>query len=141
MLAAQRALADAVRQLAGDGLPPDAPIGLVQRWAGIPLNGCGGGYGCFNVLTAGPASGEGGGTRPVDLAAVPHGSTFVMATELTPRGPRTRTLLTYGQSANPASPHYTDQTRLFARKAWVTERFTEAEIDSAPHLRVTTLVR
>ncbi|MEU6233195.1 winged helix-turn-helix domain-containing protein [Kitasatospora sp. NPDC047058] len=29
----------------------------------------------------------------------------------------------------------------FARKAWVTERFTEAEINAAPHLRVTTLVR
>jgi acyl-homoserine-lactone acylase len=63
----------------------------------------------------------------------------VMAAELTPDGPRTRTLLTYGQSANPASPHYTDQTRLFSRKQWVTERFTEAEIAADPALEVTTL--
>ncbi|MET7854382.1 penicillin acylase family protein [Streptomyces avermitilis] len=47
--------------------------------------------------------------------------------------------LTYGQSANPASPHYTDQTRLFSRKQWVTERFTKSEIASDPALKVTTL--
>ncbi|WP_406208820.1 penicillin acylase family protein [Kitasatospora sp. NBC_01560] len=139
--AAQRALADAVRQLAGEGVPLDAPIGLRQRWAGIPLPGCSGGLGCFNVLTAAPDSGRGGGTRPADLRSVPHGSSFMMATELTRQGPRTRTLLSYGESADPTSPHYTDQTRLFARKQWVTERFTEAEITAAPHLKVTTLVR
>ncbi|MEV6976244.1 penicillin acylase family protein [Kitasatospora sp. NPDC093806] len=139
--AAQRALADAVRAVAARGLPVDAPIGLVQRWAGIPLHGCSGWIGCFNVLTAGPNSGGGGGTYPADLRSVPHGSSFLMATELTDRGPRTRTLLTYGQSADPTSPYYTDQTRRYARKQWVTERFTEAEIRSAPGLTVTTLVR
>ncbi|MER7706733.1 penicillin acylase family protein [Kitasatospora sp. NPDC097605] len=136
---AQRAFADAVRGLAARGLPVDAPIGRVQRWAGIPLHGCGGQYGCFNVLTARPDSGTGGGTYPADVLSVPHGSSFLMATELTDRGPRTRTLLTYGQSADPTSPHFTDQTRRYARKQWVTERFTEAEIRSAPGLTVTTL--
>jgi acyl-homoserine-lactone acylase len=62
-----------------------------------------------------------------------------MAVELTPGGPRTHTLLTYGQSANPASPHCTDQTLLFSRKQWVVERFTEAEIAADPALRVTVL--
>ncbi|MFB7471625.1 penicillin acylase family protein [Kitasatospora sp. NPDC056184] len=138
---AQRAFADAVRGLAAAGLPVDAPIGRVQRWAGIPLHGCSGVIGCFNVLTAGPDSGAGGGTYPADGASVPHGSSFLMATELTDRGPRTRTLLTYGQSADPTSPHFTDQTRRYARKQWVTERFTEAEIRSAPGLTVTTLRR
>ncbi|MET8544752.1 penicillin acylase family protein [Kitasatospora sp. NPDC004799] len=139
--AAQRALADAVRGLAASGLPVDAQTGLVQRWAGIPLHGCSHQLGCFNVLTAGPDSGTGGGTYPTNLGSVPHGGTFLMATELTDRGPRTRTLLTYGQSADPASPHFTDQTRLYARKQWVTERFTEAEIRSAPGLSVTVLRR
>ncbi|GAA2806064.1 penicillin acylase family protein [Kitasatospora sp. CM 4170] len=139
--AARRALADAVQWLSARGTPPDAPIGLVQRWAGIPLPGCSGGLGCFNVLTAGPQSGAGGATRPADLTTIPHGSGFMMAVEMTPRGPRSRTLLTYGESADPGSPHYTDQTRLFARKEWVTERFTEAEIKAAPGLLVTTLVR
>ncbi|MFG2908749.1 penicillin acylase family protein [Kitasatospora sp. NPDC048286] len=139
---AQRALADAVKDLATRGLPVDAPIGSVQRWAGIPLHGCSHQLGCFNVvMTAGPDSGTGGGTYPTDLRAVPHGASFVMATELTDHGPRTRTLLTYGESANPTSPHYTDQTRAYARKQWMTERFTEAEIRTAPGLTVTTLRR
>ncbi|WP_344329695.1 penicillin acylase family protein [Kitasatospora putterlickiae] len=138
---AQRAFADAVRGLAARGLPVDAPIGLVQRWAGVPLHGCAGQHGCFNVLTARADSGSGGGTYPADVLSVPHGASFLMATELTDRGPRTRTLLTYGQSADPTSPHFTDQTRRYARKQWVTERFTEAEIRSAPGLTVTVLRR
>ncbi|MFE6866308.1 penicillin acylase family protein [Kitasatospora sp. NPDC057692] len=73
--------------------------------------------------------------------ARPAPSGFLMATELTDRGPRTRTLLAYGQSADPTSPHFTDRTRRYARKQWVAERFTEAEIRSAPGLTVTTLRR
>ncbi|MFK8907462.1 penicillin acylase family protein [Streptomyces sp. YS-3] len=135
----RRALADAVRELAADKVPLDAPIGRVQRWAGIPLPGCSGAEGCFNVVNATPTSGSGGATRPASPQDRASGSSFVMATELTPQGPRTRTILTYGQSANPKSPHYTDQTVLFSRKQWVTERFTEAEIASDPRLRITVL--
>jgi len=62
-----------------------------------------------------------------------------MAVELTPAGPRTRTILTYSESANTASPHHTVQTLLFAAKKWVTERFTESQINSDPGLRVTIL--
>lgn len=138
---AQRALADAVRALAARGLPVGAAIGEVQRWGGVPLHGCAGPTGCFNVLTAGPSSGAGGGTYPAPGATVPHGSGFLMAVELTDRGPRTRTLLAYGQSADPSSPHFTDQTRMYVAGQWVTERFTEAEIRSAPGLTVTTLRR
>ncbi|MFL6073790.1 MAG: penicillin acylase family protein [Mycobacteriales bacterium] len=68
-----------------------------------------------------------------------HGSSFVMAVTLGRSGPRARTLLTYSESANPASPHHADQTLLFARKQWVIDRFTESEIRSDPALRTTTL--
>ncbi|MEU9469276.1 penicillin acylase family protein [Streptomyces avermitilis] len=129
----QRALADAVQDFAARDLPVDTELGAVQKWAGIPLPGCNGDKGCFNVLEAGPDSGTGTPT------AGAFGTSFLMAVELTPDGPRSRTLLTYGQSANPASPHYTDQTRLFSRKQWVTERFTKSEIASDPALKVTTL--
>ncbi|MFI1105512.1 penicillin acylase family protein [Streptomyces melanogenes] len=135
----RRALADAVRKLAADQVPLDAPIGSVQRWAGIPLPGCSGGEGCFNVVNASPTAGSGGATRPSSPDDHASGSSFIMATELTARGPRTRTILTYGQSANPESPHYTDQTVLFSHKRWVAERFTEAEIASDPQLRTITL--
>ncbi|MCM2390015.1 penicillin acylase family protein [Streptomyces albipurpureus] len=131
----QRALADTVQDFAARGLPADTRLGAVQKWAGIPLPGCTGRRGCFNIVDAGPGSGS--GTPPAGA----FGTSFLMAVELTPSGPRAHTLLTYGQSANPASPHYSDQTRLFTRKRWVTERFTAAEIASDPTLRVTTLHR
>jgi acyl-homoserine-lactone acylase len=67
------------------------------------------------------------------------GSSFIMAVELTPHGPRARTILTFSESANPTSPHHRDQTVLFAARRWVAERFSEAEIDADPHLQTTTL--
>ncbi|MET7898909.1 penicillin acylase family protein [Streptomyces mirabilis] len=127
----QHALADAVQDFAARDLPVDTELGAVQKWAGIPLPGCD--VGCFDVMDASPDSGT--GTPPAGV----FGSSFLMAVELTPDGPRAHTLLTYGQSSNPASPHYTDQTRLFSRKQWVTERFTQAEITGDPALTVTTL--
>ncbi|MGW0838615.1 penicillin acylase family protein [Streptomyces sp. NPDC002787] len=130
-----RALADAVRDFAARDLPVDIELGAVQKWAGIPLSGCTGDKGCFNVVDAGPESGT--GTPPAGA----FGTSFLMAVELTPDGPRAHTLLTYGQSANQASPHYTDQTRLYSREQWVRERFTQTEIASDPALEVTTLHR
>jgi acyl-homoserine-lactone acylase len=62
-----------------------------------------------------------------------------MAVELTPNGPVTRTILTYSESANPDSPHHSDQTVLFSRKQWITERFTQAQIHADPTLRTTLL--
>src|SRR5262249_37267968 len=65
---------------------------------------------------------------------VKDGSTFTRAIEPPPAGPRPRTTLTSSESPTPASPHYTDQTRLFSHKQWVTERFTQAQITSDPQL-------
>jgi acyl-homoserine-lactone acylase len=112
----QRALADAVR----------FPRRVHRaRWAGIALHGCPEEKGCFNAIEA-------------DGRSI-QGSSFIMAIKLTPHGPRARTILTYSQSANPTSPHHRDQTVLYSRKQWVTERFTEAEINADPHLQTTTL--
>jgi acyl-homoserine-lactone acylase len=128
-----RALADAVQDFAARDLPVDVELGAVQKWAGIPLPGCD--VGCFDVVEAGPDSGTGTPT------AGAFGGSFLMTVELTPDGPRCHTLLTYGESANPTSPHFSDQTRLFSRKQWVTERFTQADIAADPALEVTTLRR
>ncbi|MEV6485863.1 penicillin acylase family protein [Streptomyces sp. NPDC051576] len=127
----QRALADAVQDLAARDLPVDVELGAVQKWDGIPLPGCD--AGCFDVVEAGPDSGTGTPT------AGAFGTSFLMTVELTADGPRAHTLLTYGESANPASPHFSDQTRLFSRKQWVTERFTQAEIAADPALTTTDL--
>jgi acyl-homoserine-lactone acylase len=59
---------------------------------------------------------------------VVHGTSFIMVLEYTKQGPRAKAFLTYSQSGDPASPLFTDQTELFARKAWRTVRFDEKAI-------------
>jgi acyl-homoserine-lactone acylase len=69
---------------------------------------------------------------------VPHGSSFVMAAQLTGgRCPESRSILTYSQSTNPASRFFADQTRMFSRKRWVDMRFCEREILADPDLTIT----
>ena len=63
-----------------------------------------------------------------------RGSSFVMAVTFTDAGPRGRAVLTYGESGDPASPHFTDQTELFSRKAWREILFTDAQIRADPAL-------
>lgn len=50
--------------------------------------------------------------------------------------PVARTLLTYSQSSNPKSPHFSDQTELYSGERWVTSRFCERDIARSPALRV-----
>jgi acyl-homoserine-lactone acylase len=132
--AVQSALADAVQFFGAQHVPVGIALGRTQQYAGVPLGGCTEGEGCFDRVEGIPAPGGNGVDVNVDI-----GSTFIMATELTPQGPCTRTILTYSESANPDSPHYTDQTVLFSRKQWVTERFTQAQINADPQLQVTIL--
>jgi acyl-homoserine-lactone acylase len=132
--AVQHAFADVVHFFQAHHISLGEPLGAAQRYADIPVPGCTDTEGCFNVVdSVGRLSTSG------VFPDVTDGSSFIMAVELTPARPRTRTILTYSESANPASPHYTDQTVLFSRKQWVTERFTQAQISSDPQLRITTL--
>ncbi|MER7498692.1 penicillin acylase family protein [Nonomuraea pusilla] len=132
--AVESALADAVRFFTANDLPLTLTPAQAQRYGGVPVPGCTEGEGCFDrVRTGGPLS-EAGRYPDVDT-----GSSFLMAVELTPAGPRTRTVLTYSLSANAASPHHADQTELFSGGGWVTERFTEAEITACPGLTTTSL--
>ncbi|MGW6443398.1 penicillin acylase family protein [Lentzea sp. NPDC055074] len=118
----RRAFAEAVRAFAAAGVAVDVPLDAVQQYEGVPVHGCRGPEGCFNVISVpGPP-------RPGVVPEIPHGTSFVMAVELTRDGPRMSSLLVYGQSADPASPHHTDQARLYARKQWVKGEFTEREI-------------
>ncbi|WP_083268415.1 penicillin acylase family protein [Lentzea guizhouensis] len=127
----RRVFADTVLAFAAAGLPVDVPLDAVQRYEGIPVHGCRGPEGCFNVISV-P-----GTPRPLDeFGAIPHGTSFVMAVELTAHGPRMRSVLVYGQSANRSSVHHTDQARLYASKKWVTAAFTEREIAADPALTV-----
>ena len=44
-------------------------------------------------------------------------------------GPEAEALLSYSQSGDPNSPHFDDQTQLYAEKAWRAIRYTPVDIE------------
>ncbi|MFD0905301.1 penicillin acylase family protein [Actinomadura sediminis] len=131
--AARKALVDAVRELRSSGIPLDAPLGdhqhVTRNGERVPIGGGTEALGLLNKIEAVWTPGEG-------YTEVRHGSSYVQVVSFDgDRCPDTRTLLTYSQSADPTSPHYADQTKLFSEKKWVTGRFCAGEIESAPNLR------
>jgi acyl-homoserine-lactone acylase len=141
-------LARAVRLLTEQKLPLDvtlrdlqyAPSKLPQR---IPIHG---GHGAYEgVLNMQQASTNTTTLEPLELAEgvegsrfltaagypIVHGSSFLMALELTEDGPKARAFLTYSQSGDPSSPYFTDQTRLFSEKQWRPILFRDDAIAAA----------
>ncbi len=127
--AALHALADAVARLERAGIELDAPLGTLQgvtrRGDWIPLHGGTEQEGIFNKLEA---SFRGHRGYP---EVTRSSSSWILAVELGEDGPRSRGLLTYSLSANPDSPHFDDQTRLYSRKTWLELPFEPAEIEAA----------
>ncbi|MFB4312254.1 penicillin acylase family protein [Actinomadura sp. GTD37] len=135
--AARKALVDAVDELRTSNIPLDAPLGehqyVTRNGERIPLGGGSEDLGVLNKIEAAWTPGKG-------YTEVTTGSSYVQVVSFDGDAcPDTRTLLTYSQSADPTSPHYADQTRLFSKKGWVAERFCSGEIGRAPGLRVVTL--
>jgi len=126
--AVMKAFGDALSDLAGAGIPVDAPLGAFQKdqrpdGTTIAVHGGPGGLGDFNVLSVSWNAKKG------YVGPIPHGSSFIQVVSFTGDGcPDARTILTYSQSTNPADPHYADQTRLFSRSGWVTDRFCPAAV-------------
>jgi acyl-homoserine-lactone acylase len=136
----EQSFADAVQDLRDAGIPLDAPLrGWQYEKRGterIPIHGGPGDpEGVFNAINVGWT---GSGANP-GYTNVPHGSSFVMAAQFTkdPHCPvDARTILTYSQSTNPASPYFADQTRMFSNKEWVNEAYCESEIAADPNLQI-----
>lgn len=112
-----QALAGAVQKVKAAGFALDAPWGDVQRPAiteeAITLHGGDTAEGVLNNLGARAAP---------ELSArgvrIDYGTSYVQTVGFDERGPVAQALLVYGQSSDPASPHATDQLRLYARKQW-----------------------
>ncbi|MCO4745648.1 MAG: penicillin acylase family protein [Proteobacteria bacterium] len=151
------ALAEAVTLLDEAGLELDARLGDVQ----VQIRGdeeievLGGQY-AEGLISIGTYSGRGGNSTL--LPAVSHndsihertqlgpggyvvnsGNSWVMAMEFTDEGPEARAVMTYSQSEDPESPHYADQSHLYATGAMRPILFTEADIAADPELVELTL--
>lgn len=130
----RKALTDAVAELTAAKIPLDAPYGdnhyVVRNGKKIPLGGGAAGRGVYDSL-GGPWDPAAGHTE------FTHGGTYLHVVAFNGTGcPDTTTLLTYSQSADPTSAHYSDQTELYSRKQWVTERYCEKDILASPSLEV-----
>ncbi|MGW3115689.1 penicillin acylase family protein [Streptomyces sp. NPDC001107] len=130
-----KALADTVAELRGSGTPLDARLGdhqyVVRSGERIAIPGGSNRLGVWNVVEPTWDAASGAYTQ------VPFGSSHLQAVGWDGSGcPVARTLLTYSQSSNPNSPHYSDQTRLLQGERWVTARFCAKDIMSSPALRV-----
>jgi acyl-homoserine-lactone acylase len=129
------ALEKAVDKLNELKIPLDAKLGDVQgetrNGERIPIHGGAGQEGVFNVITVENLEPELGWT------SIRHGSSWIMTVEFTPDGPKSQGILTYSQSVNPNSPHYSDQTKLYSQKGWDDLRFTEAAVEAGTISRKT----
>lgn len=130
-----RALADAVAELRAAGIALDAPLGehqfVVRGGQRLAVGGGTEALGVWNKIEA-PWNAAAGG-----YPEVVHGSSHIQAVGWNGgHCPVARTLLTYGQSSDPGSPYFADQTRLFSRERWVTARFCERDILTSPQLKV-----
>jgi acyl-homoserine-lactone acylase len=86
----------------------------------LPVGGCSGFFGCFRVLWF--------DDQEDGKQAVAGGDGWVIAVEFGRDGPRAYSILAYGQSNRPDSPHHTDQTEMFVRGEFKRVAFTEEEI-------------
>ena len=122
--------ADAVTDLQAAGIPFDAAYGDYHTEPRgderIPIHGGEGGQGVFNAISDVFTDGVG-------YDDVRAGSSFVMVASFEPGAKcvKDRTILTYSLSANPASKHYADQTRMFSQKEWVDPPFCPGQVKRA----------
>jgi acyl-homoserine-lactone acylase len=133
------ALAASVKKVRAAGFALDDPLGRVQQAVfsteGIPLHGGDETEGTLNNLGDRMAPGIGPNGIRID-----YGSSYIQTVRFDARGPVAQAILTYGQSSDPASPHLTDQLKLFSAKTWPTLPFHAADVEKARVGEVLTLI-
>lgn len=121
------ALADAVVLINKRGIALDARWGdLAVAKRGevrVPLHGGEGGQGVLNAHQSEWTDGVGYLTN--------SGSSYIQIVRFDEQGPVVDAVLTYSQATDPASPHATDQTRLYSQKRWIRLPFHWPDIEAA----------
>ncbi len=136
-------LQSAIASVEAAGLPLDVPLGEVQVAVRgdvlVPIHGGTGKEGVTNVV-----GGGGNGTtsepdidrgEPIDGSdlsslgyPIANGSSFVYVLEFTSKGPVANSVLTYGETGDPTSEFFVDQTKLFSAKQWKPVHLDEAGV-------------
>lgn len=119
------ALEDAQASIEARGIALDAPLGNIQfsgahPGLNIPILGLPGPIGAFTNADSWPMT-DGGYT-------INYGNSYIQAVNWTGAGLRAEGFLTYGQSADPASPNYRDFMDRYRQKQWLRFAFTDDEI-------------
>lgn len=134
--AAMPAMLEALRTAAGTlqslGVPLDARLGDYQveprNGVRIPLHGGNGNregtYSSLTMRTGLTASG---------YVGAHWGQSYIQTVGFDQQGPVAQGMLTYGQSTDPKSPWYADQTRVYSRKEWPVLPFTQERIKADPN--------
>jgi len=135
--AVREALVAAQQRLLDAGIEPDVPWGDVQfaerNGARIPVPGGPGRHGMFSYINADFTAGKG-------YTPIAHGNSYIQVVTWDDDGaPDARGILTYSQSPEADSPHYYDQTELYARGELLQLPFTDDEILADPNLKTLTL--
>lgn len=73
----------------------------------------------------------------VDGYLVNYGGSFILAVEFTDDGPVVDAILTYSQSDDARSPHFSDQNPLYSNKTWRPLACTRAQIEADSSLTAT----
>jgi acyl-homoserine-lactone acylase len=101
---------------------PGAPPGLDAARPSLPVGGAPGNLGSIFTYNATPFG-----------SAAPRwgrsGNSFVKVVAFGPTV-RARSILNYGQSGDPASPHFFDQAELYARRQFKPAWFSRAEVEA-----------
>ncbi len=141
------ALAAAVRNHRAAGLALTTTLGAAQfarRGQEIPIHGGTGREGAFNIVGYGagndtllPGTTRGETLGPSGLTAegylINNGASTMMVTELTPDGPRARSVVSYSQAPDPSDARYhADQTLLFSQERRRDVLFVEADVLGDP---------
>ncbi|MEX5748537.1 penicillin acylase family protein [Massilia sp. X63] len=129
MLAALRTAAGKLQSL---GIPLDGRLGDYQveprNGVRIALHGGNGDEeGTYSSLTMATPLGKDG------YVGVVWGQSYIQTVGFDANGPVAQAMLTYGQSTDPKSPWYADQTAAYSRKEWPVLPFTQQKIKADPH--------
>ena len=132
------ALKNAALKLQGLGLPLDSKLGDYQtepkNGVRIALHGGVGNIdGSYNSLTMRS------GLTATGYNGVHWGESYIQTVSFDDQGPVAQAMLTYGQSTDPKSPYYADQTGVYSRKEWPVLPFTEEKVKADPNYTTMTL--